>query len=491
MRFPKNFYWGGATAANQYEGAWNKDGKKDSIADHFVLGSRAEPRRFTAEINPEEVYPSHKASDFYHHYKEDIALFAEMGFKMFRMSINWTRIFPNGDDEQPNQKGIEFYRNVFQELKKYGIEPLVTLSHYELPYHLSEKYDGWTDRKCIDFYLNYCEVVFREYKGLVKYWLTFNEINSTILKGNGYFSAGIQSVKSKDQGAGVTPDKTTDSAETDKEDMNKQYNALHHKLVASAKAVQLAHKLDESYRVGCMIGGICQQPLTCHPDDIVLSQKERQHIFYFCSDVQVRGAYPGYIQRFFDENSITIQFAEDDQTILKEGCVDFYSFSYYSTGCVTVDTEVRKASGNLIFGAANPYLNTSEWGWQIDPKGLRYFLNEIYDRYQIPIMVVENGLGQEDKLEEDKSVHDPYRIEYMKQHIEQMAEAIADGVELIAYTPWGCIDIVAASTGEMKKRYGLIYVDADDYGNGTYNRYRKDSFYWYKKVIASNGEELN
>ena len=491
-RFPENFFWGGATAANQCEGAWNKEGKLDSIADHFTLGSRLVPREFNDTIDEKKVYPSHKAIDFYSHYKEDIALFAEMGFKMFRMSINWTRIFPNGDDEVPNQKGIEFYRNVFTELKKRGIEPLVTLSHYELPYHLSKKYDGWVNRKCIDFYLKYCEVVFKEYKDLVKYWLTFNEINSTIIKGNAYFSSGIQSVKSKQQGSGVLiTNKNVKEDQKDEEiERNKQYNALHHKLIASAKAVQLAHSINPKYLVGCMIGGICQYPMTCHPDDILLAQKERCNIFYMCSDIQVRGTYPNYSKRYFRENKISINVEEEDVDTLKRGCVDFYTFSYYSTGCVTTDTNVDMSTGNLIFGASNPYLKTSEWGWQIDPKGLRYFLNEIYDRYQLPIMVVENGLGQDDKLEEDKTIHDLYRIEYMKQHIEQMAEAIDDGVELWGYTPWGCIDIVAASTGEMKKRYGLIYVDLNDYGEGTFNRYKKDSFYWYKKVIESNGEEL-
>lgn len=491
MSFPKEFLWGGATAANQYEGGWNEGGKKDSIADHLTLGSREKPREFTAVIDENKVYPSHKATDFYHRYKEDIALFSEMGFKIFRMSINWTRIYPKGDEGSPNQEGIEFYRNVFTEMKQHGIEPLVTISHYELPYHTSVKYDGWLNRKTIDFYLKFCETIFKEYDGLVKYWLTFNEINSTAMMGNAYFSGGIYSVKNKRQGAGVIGKKVEEEFQSDVNEVrNKQYKALHHKLVASAKAVVLAHKINSDYKVGCMIGGVCQYPMTCNPDDIVLTQQTRQNGFYLCSDVQVRGFYPGYAKRFFKENEIEINISGDDCDILEKGCVDFYTFSYYSTGCVTTDTNTDKTAGNMIFGAANPYLKTSEWGWQIDPKGLRYFLNEIYDRYQLPIMVVENGLGQDDTLEEDKSIHDPYRIDYMKQHIEQMAEAIDDGVELVGYTPWGCIDIVAASTGEMKKRYGMIYVDADDYGQGTYNRYKKDSFYWYQKVIKSNGENI-
>ena len=499
MSFPKDFLWGGATSANQFEGGWNEDGKGDSTADHLTLGSRSKPRRFTANFEEGEYYPSHKASDFYHHYKEDIALMAEMGFKVYRMSINWARLFPQGDEEKPNPKGVEFYRSVFTELKKYGIEPLVTISHYELPYHLSVQYDGWANRKCIDFYLNYCKVLFTEYKGLVKYWLTFNEINSAILEGNAYFSAGISSVQDKGMKAGVLEkeeEHASDAGDGAREDAaaqtrNKQYTALHHMMLASAKAVELAHSIDPQYRLGCMIAGICQYPLTCRPDDIIKAQKARQNIFYLCSDVMVRGAYPGYAKRYFAENGIQISMESGDEAILQKGCVDFYTFSYYSTGCVTTDENAEKTAGNMIFGAANPYLQASEWGWQIDPKGLRYFLNEIYDRYQIPIMVVENGLGQDDTLNPDGTVHDPYRIEYMRQHIEQMGEAIDDGVELVGYTPWGCIDLAAASTGEMKKRYGLVYVDSDDHGNGSFRRYRKDSFYWYKKVIASDGTDLS
>ena len=487
MTFPKNFLWGGATAANQFEGGWNEDGKLDSTIDHLTLGSRSKPRLFTENIDPNHTYPSHKASDFYHHYKEDIALMAEMGFKIYRMSINWTRLFPKGDETTPNPKGIEFYRNVFLELKRYNIEPLVTISHYEMPFYLSKHYDGWLNRKCIDFYLNYCRTLFIEYKGLVKYWLTFNEINSTILGGNAYFSAGVYSGNNKNMSAGVL----TDNDKRKHLEKNIEYNALHNQLVASAKAVKLAHEIDANYKVGCMIGGICQYPMTCHPDDMLLIQQSRRNSFYYPADIQVRGQYPTYAKRYLKENNIIINMEENDLEILKEGTVDFFTFSYYSTGCVTTNKEVSKTSGNLIFGAKNPYLETSEWGWQIDPQGLRYFLNEIYDRYQIPIMITENGLGQSDVLNEDKTIHDDYRISYLKEHIKAMSEAIEDGVDLIGYTAWGCIDIVAASTGEMAKRYGFVYVDSDDHGNGTYQRYKKDSFYWYKKVIESNGENLD
>lgn len=489
MKFPKDFLWGGATAANQVEGGWNEGGKLDSTADHYTLGSRTSPRYFTEVIDPTKYhYPSHKASDFYHHYKEDIALFADMGFKIYRMSINWTRIYPTGVEEKPNQEGIEFYRNVFKELKKYGIEPLVTISHYEMPFYLAKHYDGWLSRKTIDCYVKYCETIFHEYKGLVKYWLTFNEINSLINGSNGFFSGGILSSTNKDMNAGMlNKDKKEETLRIDKE---KQYQALHHQLLASAKAVQLAHTISDEYQVGCMIAGLTQYPFTCAPEDMLLIQSERRKIFYFCSDVQVQGKYPRYTNRIFKELNISIVKEDEDDEILLNGKVDFYTFSYYSTGCVTANEETEKTAGNLIFGVTNPYLEKSEWGWQIDPKGLRYFLNEIYDRYHLPMMVVENGLGQTDILNDDKTIHDDYRIAYLKRHIEEMAEAIEDGVELIGYTPWGCIDVVAASTGEMIKRYGFIYVDSDDHGNGTFNRYKKDSYYWYKEVIQSNGEKL-
>ena len=489
MSFPKDFLWGGATAANQFEGGYLDGGKLDSTADHLTLGSRKSPRIFTDNFDTEKYYPSHMASDHYHHYKEDIALLAEMGFKIYRMSINWARIYPHGDDKYPNQEGIEFYRSLFTELKKHEIEPLVTISHYEMPYHLSKEYNGWANRKLIDFYLKYCETIFTEYKGLVKYWLTFNEINSAILDGNLFFATGVYNVENKNMGAGIIGDM---EAIKEKNQKNKelQYQCLHHMLVASSKAVQLAKEISKEYKVGCMIAGICQYPYTCNPNDMLLAQKERQNIFYYASDVQVRGFYPGYAKRFWKDNEFNLEITEEDVENLSKGCVDFYTFSYYSTGCVG-ESNSDRTEGNLIFGLSNPYLKASEWGWQIDPVGLRYFLNEIYDRYQIPMMVVENGLGQEDKLEADYSIHDDYRIEYLKAHIREMSEAIEDGVELIGYTPWGCIDLKAASTGEMKKRYGFIYVDVDDYGTGTYNRYRKDSFYWYKKVIESNGEELN
>ena len=490
MKFPEKFLWGGATAANQFEGGWNADGKGDSTADHLTVGSRSMPRDYTETIEENRIYPSQRASDFYHHWKEDIALMAEMGFKVYRMSINWTRIFPKGDETEPNRAGIEFYRKVFEELKRYGIEPLVTISHYEMPFHLCKQYNGWANRKCIDFYLNYVKVLFREYKGLVKYWLTFNEINSAILDGDAFFSCGIYSVQEKGMKAGVL-NQEDKSAPTDLVEIRSlQHTAVHNMMVASAKAVQLAHSMNPTYQVGCMIAGICQYPYSCRPEDMLLIQRERRNVFYYCSDVMVNGSYGTYTKRYWAENNIVVDMRPEDAETLRKGTVDFYTFSYYSTGCVSTVPVADKTAGNMVFGVANPYLETSQWGWQIDPKGLRYFLNEIWDRYHKPIIIAENGLGQADTLEKDGNIHDEYRIDYLRAHVEQMAEAIKDGVDLMGYTMWGCIDLVSASTGEMAKRYGFVYVDADDEGNGTFDRYKKDSFDWYKKVIVSNGEDL-
>lgn len=475
--FRENFLWGGAVAANQYEGAWDVDGKGVSVSDMCTNGTHTTPKRITAVIEPDTLYPSHEAIDFYHHYKEDLALFAEMGFKVFRLSIAWTRIFPTGTEAEPNEAGLRFYDNVFDECKKYGIEPLVTISHYEMPYALVEKYNGWEGRECVDLFVRYCEVVFRRYQGKVKYWLTFNEINSGTMAMGNVLSLGT--VKGYTGSVMDVPD-----------DPNVRFQALHHQFVASAKAVKLAHEKYPEYQMGNMICFITKYPYTCSPDDMILTQQEMQMTNWFCSDIQVRGYYPSYADRFFEENGIVIKKEPGDDEILKEGTVDFYTFSYYMSTCTGNASDGAETGGNLIGGLKNPYLKASDWGWQIDPKGLRYTLNEIYGRYQIPLMVVENGLGAYDKIEEDGSVNDDYRIDYLRGHIEQMREAVADGVDLMGYTPWGCIDLVSASTGEMAKRYGFIYVEKYDDGTGTLSRRRKKSFEWYKQVIASNGAQL-
>ncbi|MBQ8627607.1 MAG: 6-phospho-beta-glucosidase [Agathobacter sp.] len=483
--FPENFLWGGAIAANQVEGAWNVGGKGDSIADHITAGTKSSPRRFTKEIKAEENYPSHEAIDFYHRYKEDIALLAEMGFKVLRLSIAWSRIFPMGDEQEPNQEGIQFYRDVFEECRKYDIKPLVTLSHYEMPYHLCEVYGGWAGRETIDCFVRYCEVVFREYKNLVTDWLTFNEMNTLVSRFGTILGAGIV----PNDGATLFGIERMGVKETP-EEMSIRFTALHHQFVASAKAVALAHEINPENKVGCMLSAAGVYPYTCNPEDMLESQRQMNKSNWFCGDVCVKGKYPYFMNRFFRENGVEIAMEEKDAEILKKGCVDFFTFSYYSSRCATADDSVKKSAGNMMMGVPNPYLPASQWGWIIDSKGLRYLLNEIYSRYELPLMVVENGLGAIDEIGEDGAIHDDYRIDYLREHIQQMKEAIVDGVDLIGYTPWGCIDLVSASTGEMKKRYGFIYVDKDNDGNGTLERKKKDSFFWYKRCIETNGESL-
>ncbi|WGY46647.1 glycoside hydrolase family 1 protein [Vibrio sp. ABG19] len=475
--FPDGFLWGGATAANQFEGAWNIDGKGPSTSDMFSGGNHTVSRRITRAIEEGVHYPSHEAIDFYHRFKEDIALFAEMGFKTFRFSINWTRIFPTGMELEPNEAGIKFYENVIDELRKYHIEPLVTISHYELPFALTEKFNGWAGRDVIDCYTRYAETLFKRFNGKVKYWLTFNEINvGTVPLGN-YLSLGILN------------EGTTDFI-NQVDDPQLRFQALHHQFVASAKAVQIGHDINPNYKIGCMIAYMTTYPFTCNPDDVILAQEHGKMHNHFCADIQVRGKYPYYAKRYFSEHNIQVDMAEGDEQTLAQGTVDYYTFSYYMSNCVSADPNMETGSGNLMGGVRNPYLAASDWGWQIDPVGLRYTLNEIYARYELPMMVVENGLGAFDQVEDDGSINDSYRIDYLRAHIEQMAEAIKDGVELWGYTPWGCIDLVSASTGEMEKRYGFIYVDKDNNGQGSLARHKKSSFDWYQKVIASNGQSL-
>lgn len=475
--FPKDFLWGGATAANQFEGGWNVDGKGPSTSDMLTGGTHTIPRKISRKIEEGLHYPSHEAIDFFHRYKEDIALFAEMGFKTFRLSINWTRIFPTGMELVPNEAGLKFYDDVFDELLKYNIEPLVTISHYEMPFGLTEKYNGWAGREVIECYTRYAETLFKRYKNKVKYWLTFNEINVGTMPLGGFLGLGILN-------------EGTESFMNQVDIPQLRFQGLHHQFVASAKAVKLGHEINPDFKIGCMIAYMTTYPFTCNPDDILLAQDRMKMHNHFCGDIHVRGEYPYYAKRYFEENNIKINMEEGDLETLKEGVVDYYTFSYYMSNCASADPELERTSGNLLGGVKNPYLKASDWGWQIDPKGLRYTLNEIYGRYELPMMIVENGLGAFDKVEEDGSIKDNYRIEYLKEHIIQMEEAIKDGVELWGFTPWGCIDLVSASTGEMEKRYGFIYVDKDNKGLGTLDRKKKASFDWYKKVIASNGNEL-
>ena len=475
-KFPKEFLWGGATAANQYEGAYNVGGKGLSVQDVTPRGgipvSDNNLNPLITEL-PTEDNLKLEGIDFYHRYKEDVALFAEMGFKIFRTSIAWSRIFPNGDELEPNEEGLQFYDNLFDELAKYGIEPLVTLSHYETPLHLARKYNGWVNRDLIGFYERYVRTVFNRYKNKVKYWLTFNEINSVLHVP--FMSGGI----------------ATPVEELSKQDL---YQAVHHELVASALATKVGHEINPEFKIGCMVLAMPTYPMTPKPEDI-LAARELENQNYLFSDIHARGKYPKYIQRFFKDNDINIKFESGDKELLAENTVDFISFSYYMSSVQAHDPEnYQSGRGNLLGGIANPYLESSECVWQVDPIGLRIVLNNLYDRYQLPLFIVENGLGAKDVLIEGAdgpTVEDDYRIDYLKKHLQQVGEAIEDGVELLGYTTWGCIDLVSASTAQMSKRYGFIYVDRNDDGSGTLNRYKKKSFYWYKEVIESNGETLD
>lgn len=465
--FPENFLWGGAVAANQIEGATLEDGKGYSTADALPDGVFGD-----VCIPPRDNYPKKQAMDFYHHYKEDIALLAEMGFKVFRLSIAWSRIFPNGDEDQPNEKGLAYYDAVFDECLKYHIEPLVTISHYEMPLYLATYYGGWKNKKVITFYKKFATTLFERYKNKVKYWLTFNEINVIL---HAPFNGG-----------GLKGNSNTISK-------NDIYQAIHNQLVASALVTKIGHEINSDFMIGCMIAGSPLYPLTPHPDDMIETMKKDRESLFF-ADVHARGKYPNYMKRYFKENHISFDVTKEEEEILKN-TVDFISFSYYMSYCATADEEKNiLARGNILSAVKNPYLKESEWGWQVDPQGLRYILNQFYDRYQLPLFIVENGLGARDELVKDKdgnwTVEDDYRIQYLNDHLLQVKEAIKDGVDVMGYTSWGPIDLVSNSTGEVRKRYGYIYVDYHDDGSGTLKRYKKKSFYWYKKVIASNGSNL-
>lgn len=478
--FKEDFLWGGAIAANQAEGAFDADGKGLTTAETAEFNKNMDRKEMASlgkmtmemledacNLDNGKIYPKRFGIDFYHRYKEDIGLFGEMGFKVLRTSIGWARIFPNGDDQTPNEAGLKFYDDMFDEMLANGIQPLITISHYEMPINLTKKYNGWTDRRVIDFFLTYCEVIFKRYKDKVKYWLTFNEINASTM--------------SPYMGMGAILD-----LETQKQEI---YQGLHHQFVASALAVKKCHEIIPDAKIGCMLARMQTYPETCNPDDVIEQMKTDQMNLFF-TDVQARGYYPSYMGRYFREHNIQIKMEPEDEAILRENTVDYISFSYYMSLVASSKQNKEKTSGNLFGGVKNPYLESSDWGWQIDPKGLRYTLNVMYDRYQLPLFIVENGLGALDKVEEDGSIQDDYRIDYIRKHIEQMKEAVEDGVDLMGYTSWGPIDIISASTSEMSKRYGFIYVDQDDEGNGTLNRSKKKSFDWYKKVIESNGEVL-
>ncbi|WP_303974205.1 glycoside hydrolase family 1 protein [Streptococcus merionis] len=487
MAFSKDFLWGGATAANQIEGAVTRDGRGLTTMDTLTVGNLHRPRQITYQkvdgtlekaerlacvpegavgaIDPDDFYPSHVGIHFYDHYKEDIRLFAEMGFKAYRMSISWTRIFPTGTETEPLEAGLAFYDKVFDECLKYGIEPVVTLSHFDVPLYLADHYDGWGNRKVVDYFTHYCQTVFDRYKDKVKYWMTFNEIN--VLRS--WLQLGIHN----------------------NEDPQTMAQAIYHVLLASARAVSIGHACIPDAKIGNMVMYAPSYAMTAKPEDVLENLQYKRKVEFYL-DVQVKGAYPAYKLKEYERLRVNLVTQEGDEEILKAGVVDFIGFSYYMSTMTTTDTSMPKTPGNNMMSYKNPHLEVSEWGWTLDPMGLRIALCEMYDRYQVPLFIVENGLGAIDKLESDGSIRDDYRIDYMAAHIVAMKEAVElDGVELMGYTSWGCIDLIAWSTGEMKKRYGFIYVEADDAGKGSYDRRKKKSFGWYKKVISSNGEDCS
>ncbi|WP_217525299.1 6-phospho-beta-glucosidase [Vibrio metschnikovii] len=470
--FPKDFLWGGAVAAHQVEGGWNKDGKGVSVVDVLTKGAHEVPRVITDSVESDQFYPNHEAIDFYGRYKEDIALFAEMGFKCFRTSIAWTRIFPNGDEATPNEAGLQFYDDLFDELLKYGIEPVITLSHFEMPNHLVKQYGSWANRQVIDFFVKFSQTVMERYQHKVKYWITFNEINNQRnwkLPIWGYCNSGMI---------------YTDYPNPEQ----MMYQVLHHQFVASARVVKLGHQINPDFKIGSMIHIMPLYPATCRPEDVLLAQELMREKYLF-SDVQVRGYYPSYLIKEWQRKNIQIEMAAGDEQILREGCADYLAISYYMTNIVSTQKEEGQTTSLFENSRLNPYLPASDWGWQIDPDGLRVALSELYERYQKPIFIVENGLGAIDEVQADGSINDDYRINYLSEHIKAVATAINyDGVDVMGYTPWGCIDCVSFTTGEYKKRYGFIYVDKHDDGTGTMARSKKKSFYWYQQVIASNGQ---
>lgn len=473
MSFKSTFLWGGATAANQCEGGYQEGGRGLANMDMVPYGEDRIPVlkgiKPMLKFDDDHYYPSLVAIDMYHHYHEDLKLFAEMGFKTYRLSISWSRIYPNGDDDFPNEEGLAFYEEIFKTCHKYGIEPLVTITHFDCPLNLTIKYGGWKNRVLIKFYQRLVTTLFERYKYLVKYWLTFNEINMIL---HMPFCAGIV----------FDPDDNIEQI---------KYTSAHHQLVASALATKIAHKINPNNMIGCMVAAGSTYPYSCDPKDVFNAMQKDSEVYFFL-DVQARGAYSNKILKQLEQKQIKLPIEDDDFDVLKQHPVDFISFSYYSSKTTSADASIEKTAGNILSSLKNPYLSASEWGWQIDPLGLRITLNALYDRYQKPLFIVENGLGAVDQINEQGKIEDDYRIDYLRAHIKAMKEAVEiDGVDLLGYTSWAPIDLISASTGQMKKRYGFIYVDKDDLGKGSLKRIKKKSFDWYKKVIATNGEDLD
>ena len=487
MSFPKDFLWGGAVAANQLEGAYLEAGKQLNVTDVMVgiignpdLKYDEQTNKWVDGVIEGEDYPNHVGIDFYHHYKEDVALFAEMGFKAFRTSIAWTRIFPRGDEKEPNEEGLKFYDDLFDEMIRLGMEPVITLSHYEMPLHLLTEYGGWLNEKLIEYWMNYVKVVFNRYKGKVKYWMTFNEINNIFRMP---FAAGGV-LKTTPNEKGIPNADLTDA------DL---YQAAHYIFVANAKTVELCHEIDPQAKIGCMLSlsSMATYPYSCNPDDVfgALQFQRKQKLFL---DVMCKGYYPGYVKRIWNEQNCTPVMKDEDLEVIKNNTVDYIAFSYYRSAVYKSDGSITVDTGGAA-GVENPYLEGTSpepWRWPIDPKGIRYVCNILTDEYNLPLFIVENGIGLDENLDSEGKIHDDFRKKYVKDHLVQIEEAIKDGCDVMGYLYWGPIDVVSAGTGEMRKRYGFVYVDRFNDGTGTLERIKKDSFEWFKKVIETNGEEL-
>lgn len=476
-KMPKNFLWGGAIAAHQAEGAWDVDGRGMSIADVMTAGGNGIPRQITKGIKDQAYYPNHEAIDFYHRYKGDIQLFKELGLKCLRTSISWSRIFPTGEEAEPNEAGLQYYDDLFDELLKNDIEPVITLSHFEMPYTIYDKYGGFDNKAVIPLFVKFAKCVFERYQDKVTYWMTFNEINN---QADGQYPLHVWT-----NSAMIIDDESQKEARV--------FQASINELIASAAAVTAGKKINPNFQIGCMMAYVPVYPYSCAPEDVMAAVKANDRR-YFYSDIHVRGKIPTYAEKYWQQKGIDIQISSKERAILKAGTVDYIGFSYYMSGAIsTLDTVKGKPTQDIPHAkiVQNPHISTTDWGWPIDPVGLRYVLNSVYQRYNLPLFIVENGFGAYDKLTEENTIHDPYRISYLHQHIEQIQKAITvDGVPVIGYTPWGIIDIVSFGSGEMEKRYGMIYVDKDNAGHGTLQRFKKDSFDWYQKVIATNAEEL-
>lgn len=488
----EGFLWGGATAANQFEGGFREGGKGISNGDILTGGSATTPRRITTEIQSDELYPYQIGTDFYNHWKEDIKLLGEMGIKCFRMSINWTRIYPTGEEEKPNEEGIKFYENIFKELRKYTIEPLVSISHFDVPLEICKKYHGWASRKTIDLYVKYCKTLFERFGKYVNLWITFNESNIALVDVLGRRGDEINNNEQfgdsrMTQGLYYS---SIEDLPKDKSLAARKVQAFHHQMIAAAKVVKMGHEMNADFQFGCMTAYLLNYPATTNPNDQLMANQYDEINIFTSTDIQVRGEYPPYIMRVFEEKGIELEVDNNDYNILKEGTVDFITFSYYLSSLITADKQLQENGEKVFGGLRNKYLNQTDWGFQVDPIDLRIALNRMYNRYRVPVFISENGLGAFDTVEEDGSIHDDYRIDYMREHINQLEEAERDGVEILGYTCWGIIDLVSAGTGEYRKRYGMIYVNRDDEGNGDFSRIKKDSYYWYRQVIKSNGNNL-